>query len=136
MIVHVIPDEGERVGRNEISESSSELTYHKKDVDADMSSYNRVKNALKELYTSYIPTRQKMHEPVIKGNCKVTRGTRVIPIMEHEYGKILWACSTSIYTYTGEPDTPKEVMTGPNGHLWKMSAISEVEFLFQERLGF
>ena len=68
MIVHVIPEEGERVGRNEISENSSELSYHKKDVDADMSSYDRVINELKELYTSYIPTRQKMHEPVIKGN--------------------------------------------------------------------
>ena len=76
-------------GRNEISENSSELSYHKKDVDADMSSYDRVINELKELYTSYIPTRQKMHEPVIKGNCKVTRGTRVIPIMEHEYENII-----------------------------------------------
>ena len=31
-----------------------------------------------------------------------------------------------IYTDAGEPKTLKEVMTRPNGHLWKVSAISEV----------
>ena len=32
----------------------------------------------------------------------------------------------SISTDSGEPDTLKEAMTRPNRHLWKMSAISEV----------
>ena len=32
----------------------------------------------------------------------------------------------SISTDSGEPDTLKEAMTRPNGHLWKMSSISEV----------
>ena len=27
---------------------------------------------------------------------------------------------------SGEPDTIKEMMTRPNGHFWKVSAISEV----------
>ena len=35
MPVHVIPDEGERVRPNEIYEKSSEITYLKKDADAD-----------------------------------------------------------------------------------------------------
>ena len=51
--VHVIPDEGERVRPNEISENSSELTYLKIDADKDTLSYNRVLNALKKLDTSY-----------------------------------------------------------------------------------
>ena len=46
--------------------------------------------------------------------------------MEHEYDKIQWACSTSITTDSGQPDTLKEAMTRQNGHLWKMSVISEV----------
>ena len=33
MHVHVIHDEGENVRQNEISEKSSEFTYHKKDAD-------------------------------------------------------------------------------------------------------
>ena len=35
-------------------------------------------------------------------------------------------CSTSISTDNGEPETLKEAMTRPNGNLWKMSVISEV----------
>ena len=46
--------------------------------------------------------------------------------MEHKDDKIQRACSTSISTDAGEPETPKEAMTRPNGHLWKMSTISEV----------
>ena len=38
-----------------------------------------------------------------------------------------WACNTSIYTDAGEPETLKESITRSNGHLWKMSAISEVK---------
>ena len=40
MPVHIIPDEGEIVRPNKIYESSSELTYHKKDADAYMSVYD------------------------------------------------------------------------------------------------
>ena len=69
---------------------------------------------------------QKMHDPIIKGNYKVMGYTRVIPIMEHKYNEIQWACSMSIYTDAGEPGTLKESMMRPNGHLWKMSVISEV----------
>ena len=50
------------------SEKSSELTYLKKDADADTSAYGRELNALKKLDTSYKPTMQKMHNPVIEGN--------------------------------------------------------------------
>ena len=39
MPVHAIPDEGERVRPNFISEKSLDLTYLKKDSDADMSAY-------------------------------------------------------------------------------------------------
>ena len=52
--------------------------------------------------------------------------TRVIRIVEHEDDKIQWTCGTSIYTYAGEPETLKEAMTGPNGYLWEISAISDV----------
>ena len=55
MPVHVIPDEGERVSQNEISEKSSDITYHKKDARTDILVYNRVLNALKKLDTSYNP---------------------------------------------------------------------------------
>ena len=51
MPVHVIYDEGERVRPNEISERSSDLTYLKKDADADTSAYDRVLIALKKLDT-------------------------------------------------------------------------------------
>ena len=51
--------------------------------------------------------------------------TRVIPIVENEDDEIQWACSTSIYTDAGEPETLKEAMTRPNGNLWKISAVSE-----------
>ena len=60
-----------------------------------------------------------MYEPVIEGNYIVTGDTRVIPIMEHKDDEIQWACSTSIHTDAGEPETLKEAMTRPNGHLWK-----------------
>ena len=45
--MHVIPDEGERVRLNEISEKLSDLTCPKKHVDSDTSAYDRVLNALK-----------------------------------------------------------------------------------------
>ena len=51
MSLHLIPDYGERVRLNEISEKSSELTYPKKDADVDTSEYNRVLIAPKKLYT-------------------------------------------------------------------------------------
>ena len=35
-----------------------------------------------------------------------------------------------------EPDTLKEAMTMPNGNLWKISAISEVNNFYQESTGF
>ena len=68
MPVHVIPHEGERVRPNEIYEKLSDLTYQKKDADTDMSLYNRLSNALKKLNTSYNPTMQNIHEPVIDEN--------------------------------------------------------------------
>ena len=37
------------------------------------------------------------------------------------------ACSKSISTDAGESEFLKEKMTRPNGHLWKMSSISEVD---------
>ena len=84
MPVHVIPDEGERVRLNGISENSSELTYHNKDSDAETSVYNRVLNSLNiYIYTLYNPTMQKMHKPVIEGNYNVTGYTRVVPIVEN-----------------------------------------------------
>ena len=101
MPVHVIPDEGDRFIPNEISEKSSDLMYHKKDVDTDTSSYDRVLNALKKLDTSYIPAVQKMHEPVIEGNYKLTVDTRVVSVLEHIDDKIQWKCGTSIYTDGG-----------------------------------
>ena len=70
---------------------------------------------------------EKIQEPVIKEHYRVMEDTRVIPIMEQEYNKIQWACSMSIYTASGEPETLKEAMTRPNGNLWKMSEISEVK---------
>ena len=90
MPVHVIPDEGERVSPNEISEKSSELTYLKKDADADTSAYDRVLKAMKKLDTSYNPTMQKMHNKFIKGNYKVKEDTRVITIVEHKDDEIEW----------------------------------------------
>ena len=86
------------MSKNEISEKSSDLTYHKKDAYIDMSLYNIVLNAINKLYTSYNPTLQKMHEPVVGDNYKVTVDTRVILIVEHEDDKIHWACITSIST--------------------------------------
>ena len=57
-----------------------------------------------------------MHKPVIEGNYNVTGDTRVIPIVEHEDVQIQWECSTSISTYTGEPETIQEAITRINGH--------------------
>ena len=68
MHVHKIPDEGERLRPNEICDNSSELRYLKKYVDADTSVYDIVLNALKNLYTSYKPTMNNMHELVIEIN--------------------------------------------------------------------
>ena len=101
MPVHVIPYEGERVRPDEISEHSSDLTYLDKDVDADTSAYDRLSNALKKLDTLYNPIIQKIHNPIIDGNYKVTGYMRVIPIVEREDDEIQWACSTSISTDDG-----------------------------------
>ena len=68
----------------------------------------------------------RMYEPLIELNYKVTGNTRVILIVEHEDDRIKWVCSTSIYTDYIEPETLNEVMTRPNGHLWEISAISDV----------
>ena len=110
-----------RWGRNSeadfFSEKSSELTYLNKDTYTDTSAYNRVLNAPKKLDASYNPTMQNIHDPAIEGNYKVTRDTSVTTIIDHEDEKIQWACSTSIYTDDGEPETLKEAMTRPNGHL-------------------
>ena len=70
---------------------------------------------------------EKMHEPVIEDNYKVTGDTREIPIVEHEDDKIQWVCSTSISKDYGYPETLKEATTTPNGHSCKMSAIYEVD---------
>ena len=88
MPLHVIPDEGEIVIPNEISENSSELTYHNKYAYIDKSSYNRVLNSPKKLDTTYNPRFQKIHKPVIEDNYKVTVDTRVIPTVEHEDDEI------------------------------------------------
>ena len=55
MHMHIIPDEGEKVRQNNISEKSSELTYLKKDTDAETSYYDRVLNSLNKLDTLYNP---------------------------------------------------------------------------------
>ena len=124
--MHVIPDEGESARPNKKSKSS-ELTYQKKDAIKYTSAYDKVLNSLNKLYTFYNPTMPIMHEPLIKGKYEVTGETRVILIvMEHEEDEIKWACNTSISTDAGEPETPKEAMTRPNGNLWRMSAIYEV----------
>ena len=86
-----------------------------------MSEYDGVLNALKKLDTSYKPTIQNMHQPVIEGNYKVKGETRVIPITEHKDDEIQWVFSTYIFTVAGETETLKEAMTRPNGHLWGMS---------------
>ena len=124
MPMHIILDEGGRVRPNENCENSSDLMYLKK--YADTSAHSRVLNALKKLDTSYNPKMQKMYDPGIEGNYKVTGDTIVIPIVDHKDDEIQWACSTSIYKDAGEPETLKEAMTRPNVHLWKISAISEV----------
>ena len=90
MPVKVTPDEVERVRPNKISENSSELTYLNKDVDADMSAYDRVLYSLKKLDTLYNPTMHKMHNPVIKRKYKMTGDTILLSIMEHEEEEIYW----------------------------------------------
>ena len=99
--MHVISDDGEIVRLNKIYEKSSELTYLKKDADTDTPSYDRVLNTPKKLDISYNPTMKKMHNPVIRGNYKVTADTRVITIVDHKDDEIQWACSTSISTGAG-----------------------------------
>ena len=66
-----------------------------------MSAYDRLLNAMKKLDTTYNPMTQKMHDPVIEVNYKVTGDTRVIPIVEHADDEIQWAFSTSIYMDAG-----------------------------------
>ena len=96
----------------------SEFTYHNKDTNIDKSAYDRLLNSLKKLYTSYNPTVSRMHEPVIEGRYKVTRDTKVVLVfVEHKEEEIQWACSTSISTDAGEPETLKGEMTRPNGYL-------------------
>ena len=73
---------------NEIYEKSSDLTYLNKYAYIDTSECDRVLNALDKLNTSYNPTMQNMHNPVIKGNYKVMGDTRFIPIVDHEDDKI------------------------------------------------
>ena len=68
-----------------------------------------------------------MHKPFIGGNYKLTVDTRFIPIVEHKDDKIQWVCSTPISTDDEGPETLKEAMTRPIGHLWKISVISEVK---------
>ena len=60
-----------------------------------------VLNELKKLDTQYNSRMQKIHNPVIEENHKVMGDIRVIQIVEHEYDKIQWVCSTSIYTDAG-----------------------------------
>ena len=124
MPMHVIPYEGESVSLNENLEKSSEFTYQNKDANTDMSSYDRVLNTIKKIDKSYNPTMPRIIEPVTDGNYKVMRDTIVVLIVEHEDEKIQWECSTSISTDARAPETLKEAMINPNGHLWKMSAIS------------
>ena len=88
MPVRVIPDEGEILRPNIVFEKSSELTYIKKDADADTLDYDRVLNALKKLDKHYNPTMKNIHDPVIEVNYKITVDTRVIPIVDHEDDKI------------------------------------------------
>ena len=118
MPVHITPDEEEIVRPNKNSQKSSQFTYHNKYTATDTSLYNLVLNAPKKLDTQYNPKTQKMHKPFFEENHKVMGYNRVIPIVEHEDDKIQWACSTSIYTDAGEPETLKEAMTIPNVHLW------------------
>ena len=80
--------------------------------------YNVLLNALKNIYTPYKPTIQKIHNPVIKNNYKVMGDTRFIPILVHKDDKIQWDCIMSIYMDAGEPETLNEFMTRPNENLW------------------
>ena len=75
--MHITPDEGESV-RPEENSKSSEFRGHKKDGNTDTSEYDRVLNALKKLDSCYNLTMPRIHNPVIKGEYKVTRYTRII----------------------------------------------------------
>ena len=110
----------------EISKKSSELMYLNKEADSETSAYNSVLNALNKLDTSYNSTMQKMKDPVIEGNYRVTGDTRVIPILRHKDDETHWACSTSISMDAVELENLKEAMRRTNGYLLKMSDILEV----------
>ena len=56
-------------------------------------------------------------------------------VVEHEEVKIHVVCNTPIYTEVGETVTLKDETSRQNGHLLKISAISEVKIFYQERLG-
>ena len=71
MPVRVIPDEGEIV-RPKKNSKSSEFTHNKKDANTETSVCDRVMNVLNKLDTSYNPIMQRMNEPVIECNYKVT----------------------------------------------------------------
>ena len=66
MTVHITPDDEERVRPNEISEKSSDITYLKKDADAEKSPQNKVLNTLKELDTLYKPIMQNNNDPFME----------------------------------------------------------------------
>ena len=66
----------------------------------------------------------------------MTGDTRVIPIVKYKEDDIQWVCNASISTETGEPQTLNEKMSIPIGHLWKMSAVSEINNFCRERPGF
>ena len=118
---------------NKNAENSSEFAYKNKDADTYTPLYDIVFNTLKKLYTSYKPTMHNMHDPVIEGNFKLTGDTRVIPIVEHKDENIQLTCSTYISKGAGKPKTLKEAIMKPNGHLWKMSTISEVKNILSRR---
>ena len=85
---HVITDQGESV-RLKKNSKASEFTYHNKDSNTNMSSYDRVLKSLKKIENSYNPTMSRMKDSIIEGKYKVTRDTRVIPIVvEHEEDEI------------------------------------------------
>ena len=76
----------------------------------------------------------RMHEPVIEGKYKVTGDTRVVRIfMKHKEDEIQWAFNKSISTDAREPETLKESMSRPSGHLCKMSVISEVNHFLSRK---
>ena len=56
----------------------------------------------------------------------MTGDIRVIPIVEHDEYNIQWMYDESISTDSGVSNTLKEEKSRPIRHLWKMSAISEI----------